>query len=152
MAKIKTSRFRSYIVAQMVLASISALMLVFMDFGGYYYRDGYNHIDVWGYVYFGSGVVPTALVFLGVGGLAVAFSNAMRILKKKEISVKEIKGRLRIIRHGAIFTAVLAGVGALVLILTSLDTDWWLDGGFYGPFLGSLLVAFVTKLMGEHIK
>ena len=136
----------------MVLSAIGALMLVFMDFGGFYYRDGYHHTDVWGYVYFGSGAVPTALIFLGVGGLAVAFSNAMRMLKKKEISVKELKERLQLMRHGAMFTAVLAGAGALALIMTSLDTEWWLDGGFYGAFLGGLLVAFVAKLMGDHIK
>jgi len=149
---IKTSKFRSYLTAQIVLAAIGALMLVFMDFGGYYYRDGYNHIDVWGYVYFGSGMIPTALIFLGFGGLAIAFSNAIRILKKNEMSVKEIKERLRLSKHGAMFTAVLAGVGAIVFIATNLEIDWWLNGGFYGAFLGGLLITVVIKLMGEHIK
>lgn len=136
----------------MVLAAVGAIMLVFMDFGGYYYRDGYNHIDVWGYVFFGSGMIPTALIFLGVGGLAIAFSNAMRIIKTKKMSTKEIKGRLRLSKYGAMFTAVLSGLSAIVFIATSLDTDWWLDGGFYGAFLGGLFITSVIKLMENHIK
>lgn len=147
---VRTSRFRSYLTVQMAAAAIAAVMLVFMDFGGFHYDD--RHGDVQEYVFFGSGAIPTALICLGAGGLAVAFANALRLLKKKEVSAKELGTRLRLSDCGAVFASVLVTAGALVLIATNWNADWWLDGGFFGAFIGGWLLVFVIRLMRRHIE
>jgi len=60
-----TSRVQGFLVGQVIAASVGILMLLVDDFGGFYYRDYYNHIDVYGYVYLGSGVLSTVLILLG---------------------------------------------------------------------------------------
>ncbi len=36
------------------------------------------------------------------------------------------------------FTVSLAVLGAIIFAVTSIiqETDWWLDSGFYGAFMG----------------
>ncbi len=143
-----TSRVQGFLVGQVIAASVGILMLLVDDFGGFYYRDYYNHIDVYGYVYLGSGVLSTVLILLGVGGLAVALRSSLRILKAEEPSVEQVRQEMQRGIRGAGFTVALAAVGALALIVGNLENEWWMDTGFYGAFLGGLLViSFGRQIM-----
>ena len=142
--------WQGYLVGQVIASSSGALLLAVENFGGFYYRDDYAH--VYGYVYLGSGFLPTILILLGIGGLLFALAAAVRNLKAKEgESAALFKENTMKSIQGAGFTAILAAVGAVVFIVSSIDTEWWLDGGFYGAFIGGLLTYYFGKQMLENI-
>ena len=142
--------WQGYLVGQVIASSSGALLLAVEDFSGFYYRDEYAH--VYGYVYLGSGFLPTVLILLGIGGLLFALQAAVRNLKAKEgESTALFKENTIKSIQGAAFTAILAAVGAIVFIVSSIDTEWWLDGGFYGAFIGGLLTYYFGKQILENI-
>ena len=54
-----------FLIGQIIVSVIGALVLLVGDFAGYYYNDAYNGIQVWGYVSLGSGFFTSVLVILG---------------------------------------------------------------------------------------
>lgn len=139
-------RFQGYLVVQLALSVVAIAMLVFGEFGGYYYRT-YPGVDVWGSVYLGSGILSTVLVLAGVLGLAVAGRAALRGLRDDDITDSELGEEEARAMRAAVATAGLAAVGALAVIASNLGNDWWLGAGFYGAFVGGLLVAGLAYLV-----
>lgn len=139
------SQFQGYLVGQVIASSVGVLLLVLEDFAGFYYYDFYNHIAVYGYIYLGSGVLPTILTLLGVGGLLVALQASIKSLQTRDASPALLKENAQKSIKGAGFTAALTFVSAVVFILSSYETDWWLGSGFYGAFAGGLLTVFFGR-------
>ena len=84
--------------------------------------------------------------------LLVALMAAINSLKAKENLTADLlkqNARRSIIAAG--FTASLAMLGAMIFAVTSTidKTDWWLDSGFYGAFIGGLLTVFFGRMMGS---
>lgn len=147
------SKFQGYLVGQVIASSIGALLLALEDFSGFYFRNDYLHTETYGYIYLGSGLLSSVLILLGIGGLLIALKAAVESLKAKEnASIDLIRENAMRSIQGAGFTAALAAVGALIFILSSLDTEWWLDGGFYGAFIGGLLTYYFGKQILENIE
>lgn len=143
-------RFQGYLVAQLVLAAVAIAMLAFGEFGGYYYRT-YPGVDVWGSVHLGSGVIASVLILAGVGGLAVAGRAALATLRAADVADAELRAREGRAMRAAGATAGLAALGALALAVTNLDNEWWLGTGFYGAFVGGLLVAGLAYLVRADV-
>lgn len=141
-----TGRFQGYLVVQLALSVVAIAMVVFGEFGGYYYR-AYPGVDVWGSVYLGSGILSTVLVLAGALGLAVAGRAALRGLRDAHLTGSELREDEARAMRAAVTTAGLAAVGALALIVSNLGDDWWLGTGFYGAFVGGLLVAGLAYLV-----
>jgi len=59
------SEVNGFLIGQIIVAVIGALILLVDDFAGYYYNDSYNGIQVWGYVSLGSGFFTSVLVIFG---------------------------------------------------------------------------------------
>jgi hypothetical protein len=148
MDKFDTSQVQGYLVGQVIAALVGILMLLLDDFGGFYYRDYYNRIDFYGYIYLGSGVLATILILLGVGGLLVALQSTLRVLKAKEPLVEQVRHEIQRGIRGAGFTVALAAIGAVALLVGNLENEWWFEwvtlktsGGstldFTGPFLAA---------------
>lgn len=154
MDKIDTSNFQGYLVGQVIAASVGVLLLAVGDFGGFYYRDYYTHVETNGYIYLGSGFLSTILILLGIGGLLIALRAAIKSLQAKDASPTLLRENAQRAVKGAGFTAALATLGALVLALNSTleGIEWWLDSGFYGAFAGGLLTVFFGRLMLNKIE
>lgn len=151
MSKVDTSQFQGHLMGQIIAAVVGSILLIFEDFAGYYV-GGYS-VRTWAYINLGS-VIPAFFILIGIGGLVFALYYAVQSLQAKDdMSPMTLLENTRRSMMGGAFTAALAGVGALVFILTSLDTDdWWLDTGFYGAFFGGLLIAVFAKLMLDKIE
>ncbi len=154
--KINTSRIRGYLVGQVIASFIGALLLLIDDFAGYYYSNYYIRSHTWGDIYFGSGFLATTLIIIGAGGLLFSLFFAVKTLKlKNEASISLIKKNVKKSIMGGIFTAGLAWIGGLVFIITNVideTEEWWLDLGFYGAFIGGLLVAFFGIVILNKVK
>ena len=150
MEKVNASQFQGLLVGQIIASAVGALLLAISDFGGYYYMNYYAGIRVWGYIYLGSGILASVLILAGMAGFLVALMAAVDNLKAKENLTAELlmkNARRSIMAAG--FTAALATLGAIFFAVTSMSegTDWWLDSGFYGAFIGGLLTVFFGKMI-----
>ncbi len=144
------SKIKGYLVSQVVLASLGAFLLLFEDFAGYYYRDYYNHIDVWGDIYLGSGFLGSFLILIGAGSLLYSLYFSVKTLRLKEASLSLIKENVKKSIKGGVFAAGLAGISALVFIIDNIVSgtqEWWLDSGFYGAFIAGVLIAYFGKMI-----
>ena len=55
---------------------------------------------------------------------------------------------------GGMSAATLAGIGGLVFAIINIidgTQEWWFDGGFYGSFIGGLVILFLGKKIIERI-
>lgn len=145
------TRFQGYIVAQLVLAAVGFLALIFGDFGGYYYRSG-GGVEVYGYVYLGSSALASILVLLGIAGLGVALYAALDSLRDEAATLETVAANADRSVRAAGFTAALAAAGAVALAATSWDVEWWFGVGFYGAFVGGLLVVWLGRLLGDAVE
>lgn len=154
MDKVDSSQFQGYLVGQVIAASVGALLLALEDFGGFYSRNYYLGVETYGYIYLGSGVLTTVLILMGLAGLLISFRAAVISLQAKDSATFEmLEHNARTSMKGAGFTVLLSALGAIVFAISSTidETDWWLDGGFYGAFIGGLLVFFFGKLILDRI-
>lgn len=154
MDKVDSSQFQGYLVGQVIAASVGALLLALEDFGGFYSRNYYLGVETYGYIYLGSGVLTTVLILMGLAGLLISFRAAVISLQAKDSATFEmLEHNARTSMKGAGFTVLLSALGAIVFAISSTidEIDWWLDGGFYGAFIGGLLVFFFGKLILDRI-
>ena len=153
MGNIDASEFQGYLVGQVIASSVGAILLAVGDFGGYYYFDYYNKIEIYGYIFLGSGFFSSILILLGIGGLLFALHAAVKSLKAKDdFSMTVLKENAHRSIKGAGFTAALSAIGAILFIVNSSGTEFWLDSGFYGAFIGGLLTYYFGKQILEKIK
>ena len=141
------NKYNGFFVSRNIIAFIGVILLLLTDFGGYYYRDYYNNVDFWGYIFFGSGFLSSVLILLGVYGLSMPLKDNIKLLKMNRLKNEALKKNVRLSNQGAKISLGLSVCGALVLFLTSYNIDWWLDAGFYGSFFASLLVLYFNKQM-----
>ncbi|MCK5157534.1 MAG: hypothetical protein KAR08_00125 [Candidatus Heimdallarchaeota archaeon] len=109
-----------------------------------------TRVEVWGYIYLGSGILASVLILAGMAGLLVALMAAVNSLKAKgNLTADLLKQNAHRSIMAAGFTASLAMLGAMIFAVISMveGTDWWLDSGFYGAFIGGLLTVFFGKMI-----
>jgi len=145
----------SFLIGQIIVAVIGALVLLVNDFAGYYYNDAYNGIQVWGYVSIGSGFFTTTLIILGAGLLLYPAYSAYKILKAKEISKNELIKHAKTSFKFGIFAVAISTIGALIFVITNVineTQEWWLGSGFYAIFIAGVLISFLGKIMRDKYK
>lgn len=152
MTKIDIPKIKKYLIVQVLAAITGALFLLFDNFAGFYFYLYNSKAHIWGYIYLGSGILPSLLILVGVGALAFSLYNSYLILRiKGNADAGSVeKYQMNSIRAG-FFTSILAFVGGFVFVAVSIweeTQSWWLDGGFYGSFIGGLvIVIFGNKVI-----
>lgn len=154
MDKIDSSQFQGLLVGQVIAASVGAILLALEDFGGFYYGNYYLGIETYGYIYLGSGFLATILILMGLAGLLISLRAALQSLRAKDnATIVLLEHNARTSMKAAGFTVLLSGLGAIIFAISSTldETEWWLDGGFYGAFIGGLLIILFSKLIIDRI-
>ena len=144
------ARYQGYLFAQLVAGVLGAVVLAVADFGGFYYRSG-SSVDVYGSVYLGSGVLTSLLILAGLAGLGVAVWAALDSLRDDEATLDSLRANAQRSVWAALVTAALAVVGAVALAVTSWGVEWWLDAGFWGAFVGGVVVAGLGVLLRNEV-
>lgn len=150
--EVDVTPFQGLLVGQIIVAAVGALLLAIDDFAGFYYREA--GADVYGYVYFGSGVLAGIFIGVAIAALLAALVIPVRILQKKYGTLAEVKAAAGTAMRAAAGAAGLALLGGIVFAIDSTidDSDWWFDAGFYGALLGGLLAAFFAKKVRDGIE
>ncbi|MFQ5819914.1 MAG: hypothetical protein ACE5I5_08020 [Candidatus Heimdallarchaeota archaeon] len=152
MGKVDLSQFQGFLVGQVIAAAVGAITLIAADFAGYYWR-GYAIEERSWVCLIGCGFGSTLAILVGLAGVGFAIYFAVQSLQAKEdMSPMLLKENTRKTMLGGAFTAAYALIGALIWIITNLDTDWWLGTGFYGAFFGGLITAVFAKMMFDKIE
>lgn len=129
----------------MLVSLIGGIMLMVFDFGGWYNYDGYLGVREWGWV--GPYVnTYSILPFLAVAGSLFYCS----FIAYQGFSSKQLLPRSLIMRGLviSIIVLVVVGVGAVALFAMTAEADsTWLEAGFYGGAIGSLLTALMFGLV-----
>lgn len=88
-----------------------------------------------------------------MAGLLVALMAAVDSLKAKgNLTADILKQNTRKSIMAAGFTVSLAMLGAIIFAVTSIieETDWWLDSGFYGAFIGGILTVYFGMMISSR--
>lgn len=118
---------------------MGALLLIFGDFGGWYSSTGtgYGYIREWGSIHIGT-VAAVVIVPLVVALFYCAFISLQGLRSSVPIAKKQVRRGFFV----ALLVLVVVIVGGLALIAATWEAaENWLDLGFYGSFIGSLVTA-----------
>jgi hypothetical protein len=134
---------------------IGFILVMFFAFGGIYTGYSWNgyYCLTCSYLYGWSKIFILLLGLLFFVGLAIAIilvlSNFITQIPQKVVKPLHIGGLI-----GAGVTFVLTGITVAVFALqvaAEVGTDWWLETGFYGAIIGSLL-AIIFYLLALILK
>ncbi|MBR9705674.1 hypothetical protein GOV14_01440 [Candidatus Pacearchaeota archaeon] len=151
----KKSKLKTYLALEAIASFIGIMLLLIDDFAGFYHYDYYNKIRIWGFVGLGNGVLGSVLILIGALALLFSLYTSIRYLRMKKISVQSLKKDMKRVMISGIFVSALAGIGALVFIITNVideTQEWWLDSGFYGAFIGGILIIILAKIILNKLK
>lgn len=136
-----------FFVGSLITSVVGAALLLASDFAGWFasYGGGGIRVEEYGSIHLLTVYFPLIAVLSGALIFCAYTSyNALRNPKDGPDTVaidRAYKASL------AVFATVL--VGALVfaiIMLTDEPDDWWLDTGFYGGAIGSMLTAILLRL------
>jgi hypothetical protein len=140
---------QSYFIGAIIFSLIGGILLLVMDFAGWYAYNYYAGVRIWSYI--GLNELPSGLLFL-IPAIFLFYCTyiSLQAIKNPEITPNKKSIRLGFQLSLAVF--LLALIGGIIFILTLGDvTDWWLDGAFYGGLLGGLFTSiflyFILKNM-----
>jgi hypothetical protein len=140
---------RTLLGLAMVFSLIGGIMLMVLEFGGWYNYNDYYHSREWGWV----GPLENPLSFLPflavAGGLFYCSFIAYQQFSSKEGLKRSLVMRGFVISL-IVFIIVIIG-GATLIALTWENDSQWLSEGFYGGAIGSLLTFILFWLVLKNI-
>jgi len=140
---------QTYIIGAIIFSLIGGILLLIMDFGGWYAYNYYAGVRSWGYIGFYE--LPSGLIFL-IPAIFLFYCTWISLKTLQNTNKTPNKNSLRLGFFLSLTVFLLALIGGIIFILTLEDvSDWWFDGAFYGGLLGGLLTSvflyFVLKNM-----
>ena len=136
-----------FFVGSLITSVVGAALLLATDFAGWSSSTSGGGITVEASGYIGLLTVYFPLIAVLSGTLLYCGYVSFTALRHPEQSPDPRYIDLAYKGSVAVFSTVL--VGALVfatIMLTNEPDDWWLDSGFYGGMIGSLLTAVLLRL------
>ncbi len=162
-----SNTIRNYQKIQIIVIIVAILLLFFGNFAGAYYSSSsktrmrsqydvstgrYNpvyqttHSNYFEPVRLGSGVIASIMILLGIVAFGYALNASIQSYKAETEDIASIVENIGKSINGAKFAVGLSIFGAVMFILNYSDaTEWWLDSGFYGAFIGGLLAIYFGK-------
>jgi hypothetical protein len=129
----------TYFIGSLIFSLIGGILLLVMDFGGWYAYNGYLGIRTWAYI--GLNELPAGLLFI-IPALFLFYCTWISLKALQNTNITPNKNSIRLGFYLSIVVFLLALIGGIIFILTLGDvTDWWFDGGFYGGLLGGLFTS-----------
>ena len=133
----------TYLMGGLICSVVAGLLVLFTEFAGSYWNDGYveGWVDVWMWTTPGLILLlPLGLVFLAAAGYA---SSGMR--DPRYITVD----RLSKARNISVGATVWVFVDAIIFVALAVGYDWdewWFESGFYGGAIGGILSVIFFQM------
>ena len=131
-----------------IFSLVAAILVFATDFGGWWLGGGYSNYFYWlGSENAGFGakipLILLGLLFLVLAGMAAILG--ILTLINKEFFIGKLSS-FKILSFGGVAGAIagflLTALSVIVLFIIAGDyEELWLDAGFYGPLVGSILVG-----------
>ena len=129
----------SYYIGAFIFSLIGGVLLLVMDFAGWYAYNYYAGVRIWSYIGFNE--LPSGLLFL-IPAIFLFYCTWISFQALKNPNKTPTKNSLRLGFLLSLVVFLLALIGGIIFILTLGDvSDWWFDGAFYGGLLGGLLTS-----------
>jgi hypothetical protein len=123
----------------LIFSFLGALLLIVDDFGGWYSSTGtgYGYIREWGWINIW-GFAAVVILPLVVALFYCTFISLQAVRSKVPIAKKHVRRGFFV----ALLVLVVVTVGGFALIAATWEAaENWLDLGFYGSFIGSMITA-----------
>ena len=136
-----------FFVGSLITSVVGAALLLATDFAGWFSSSGGGgfRVEEWGNI----GLLTTYFPLIAVLSATLLYCVyvSLTALRDTEEGPNPVHVDLAYKGSIAVFGTVLVGALVFVVImLTEEPDDWWLDSGFYGSLLGSLLTAVLLRL------
>ena len=129
----------SYYIGALIFSLIGGILLLLMDFGGWYAYNGYLGVRTWAYI--GLNELPAGLLFI-IPALFLFYCTWISLKALQNTKVTPNKNSIQLGFYLSIVVFLLALIGGIIFVLTLGDVDdWWFDGAFYGGLLGGLFTS-----------
>jgi hypothetical protein len=136
-----------FFVGSLITSVFGAILLLATDFAGWFLTSssGGYRVDEWGYIGLLTPYFPLIAVLSGTLFFCAYVSFTVLRSPEEEPDAYFIGRAYR--GSIAVFATVLMGALVFsVIMLMDEPEDWWLDSGFYGGMIGSLLTAILLHL------
>jgi len=139
----------SYFIGALIFSLIGGILLLAMDFAGWYAYNYYAGVRSWGYI--GLNELPSGLIFI-VPAIFLFYCTWMSLKALQNTNKLPNKSSIRLGFLLSLVVFLLALIGGIIFLLTLEDvSDWWFDGAFYGGLFGGLFTSifmyFILKNM-----
>jgi len=140
----------SYYIGTLIFSLIGGILLLAMDFAGWYAYNYYAGVRSWGYI--GLNELPGGLIFI-IPAIFLFYCTWISLKALQNTNIIPNKNSIRLGFFLSLFVFILALIGGIIFILTLEDvTDWWLDGAFYGGILGGLFTSIFFYFILKNIR
>jgi len=139
----------SYFIGALIFSLIGGILLLAMDFAGWYAYNYYAGVRSWGYI--GLNELPSGLIFI-VPAIFLFYCTWMSLKALQNTNKLPNKSSIRLGFLLSLVVFLLALIVGIIFLLTLEDvSDWWFDGAFYGGLFGGLFTSifmyFILKNM-----
>jgi hypothetical protein len=129
----------SYYIGALIFSLIGGILLLAMDFAGWYVYNYYAGYQAWYFI--GLNELPTGLIFI-IPALFLFYCTWISLKALQNTNIPPNKNSIRLGFFLSLVVFLLALIGGIIFILTLEDvSDWWFDGGFYGGLIGGLFTS-----------
>ena len=133
----------TFLLGGLICAGVAGLLVLFTQFSGAYWNDGYTEgwVSIWMWTL--PGVVlllPLGLILIAAAGYASAGMRDQRMITLDRLSKA---------RNLAIGATVWVFADAIIFagVAISYDwSDWWFESGFYGGAIGGILAVVLFQM------
>ena len=146
--KFKTSEYQGILIGLMIVGIISGLLLLLTDFAGWYH--GSYHYEEWGYIYFGSGIFTSLVLFVMTLLMFRSAYGAMKIIKVEKVDFGVLKSQAMESQRGGMAVAVISFASGLLFAVSNIieeTGEGWLDVGFFAGVIGGVMLVFLARLI-----
>ena len=139
----------TYFIGSLIFSLIGGILLLVMDFGGWYAYNYYAGVRSWGYI--GLNDLPSGLIFI-IPAFFLFYCTWISLKALKNTNIIPNKNSIRLGFLLSLMVFLLALIGGIIFILTLGNvTDWWFDGGFYGGLIGGLFTSIFLFFILKNI-
>ena len=118
---------------------VGGLLLLIFDFGGWY--NNFSGVQVW--EYYNLFYDPGSFILIGGASAALLF-----VAYSSYNATKETPSEIDLDRmyKASLYALAVVGIGGIVFAISASENDdWWLDTGFFGGLIGSIISTLLLR-------
>ena len=132
-----------FFAGALISSLVGAILMLVIDFGGFYSYSG----SFYGYIY--AGFNTTTGILIIIMAILIIYCTIISFVGLRYPDKVPTPNILRSGFYSSAIVLIISIIGGVVFEVEMAEADytsWWLDAGFYGAIIGSLLTAIFFYL------